>query len=179
VKRSTAICALSLLLPVFLWLFGADIFAVAWHATHGFHREMNGIRFYVPLLYKEDDGSVYNEFSFYTYRSTLFRKDGSITIGFQKQKPESSFQPMDQNSQHALGMYFQEQRSIRLANQSGTCFEYGIDFLRLGAVRPGPQRVWIECRFTDALRASFNGSSNAVPDFYKFLNESEPVKQNH
>jgi hypothetical protein len=179
VKRSTAICALALLLPVAVWLFGANTLALAWHASHGFHREMTGVRFYVPLLYREDDGSVYNEFSFYTYRSLFFRKDGNITIGFQRQRPEISFQPMDQNSQHALGMYLHGKRSATLANQYGNCFEYGIDVLTISAARHGSGRVWIDCRFRDNLRASFDGSSSAIPDFYDFLNRAKLVQRNH
>jgi hypothetical protein len=179
VKRSTAICALALLLPVAVWLFGVNIFALAWHASHGFHREMNGVRFYVPLLYREDDGSVYNEFSFYTNRSPLSKKDGSITIGFQNQEPKVSFGPMDQKSQHMLGVQLRAQRSAKLAEQSGDCFEYGIDVLTISATRHGFGRVWIECRFRNDLRASFDGSSSAIPDFYDFLDRAKLVQRNH
>ncbi len=178
-KRNTLICALALLLPVAVWLLGANLFALTWHASHGFHREMNGIRFYVPLLYREDDGSVYNEFSFYTYGSALFRKDGSITIGFPRQESGTSFRPMDQKSQRMLGVSLLAQRSATLADQSGECFEYGIDVLTISATRHGSGRVWIECRFRDDLRASFDRSSSAIPDFYDFLDRARLVQRNH
>ncbi len=178
-RKSSAICAFAILLLIGVWLLGTNLFSLTWHASHGFHREMNGVRFYVPLLYREDDGSVYNEFSFYTNRSPLFKKDGSITIGFQNQAPKVSFAPMDQKSQHMLGVQFLAQRSATLANQSGDCFEYGIDVLMINATRHGFGRVWIECRFRDDLRASFDGSSSAVPDFYDFLDRAKLVQRNH
>lgn len=178
-KRSTAICAFALLVVVAVWLLGANVFAFTWHGAHGFHREINGVRFYVPLLYREDDGSVYNEFSFYTYRSALFKKDGSITVSFQKQERGTPFGPMDPKSQQTLGVFLWRQRAVAFAEQPGNCFEYGINAVTLQPASAGPDRVWIECRFARDVRASFDGSANAIPDFYGFLGAAELLKQTH
>lgn len=167
-RRRIGICASAFLFPLGVWLFGANMFSLGWHATHGFHREINGVRFYVPLLYREDNGSVYNEFSFYTYRSALFSKEGSITIDFPKHESGMSSGPMYSKSQKMLGVFLVGQRAATLAGQPGNCFEYGLNETTLN-LQLAPTRVWIQCRFGPNMEASFNGSANAAPDLYKFL----------
>lgn len=176
--KRIGICASAFLFPLGVWLFGANMFSLVWHATHGFHREINGVRFYVPLLYRENNGSVYDEFSFYTYRSALFSKEGSITIDFPKYASGMSSGPMNSKSQKMLGVFLVGQRTATMADQPGNCFEYGINEATL---KPAiaPARVWIQCRFEPNMEASFDGSANAAPDLYEFLAEANRTRPTH
>lgn len=65
--------------------FLAESIAIAWHLRHGFHAEMRGLRFSVPLLYDENHGSNILQLSIDTSPGHLNKKIAFITIDFHRQ----------------------------------------------------------------------------------------------
>jgi hypothetical protein len=180
--RSTlVVMVMAAIVTADLYLFQGNILAFAWHARNGFHREFNGVRFRVPLFYEENAGSVMNQFSILSLPSPAHRSSSSITVEF---PPWSSSNPCKNSPciysadvAQRLGLTRLGERTARLGNRSGNCIEYQYDALTLGPRPSNSQILWITCRLGKDLDVSFDGTRNAVPEFYAFLESASEVKQ--
>jgi len=159
------------------YLFGLSIVAFGWHMRHGFHQEVHGFRFNVPLFYEEGDGVKANSFSIYSYACPLRKKSSSISIDFPPWSSDRTLTPMSRDNAQRMGLGLLGQRSARFANRTGKCIEYlqqGIPALSLG--HSEMELMWITCQFGD-VGAHFNGTRNAVPEFYQFLESAQEVQR--
>jgi hypothetical protein len=167
---------LALILITDFYLFGLSIFAFGWHVRHGFHREINGFRFKVPLFYQEGDNITMNTLSIYSYPSPIRRKFSTINVDF---PPWSSNQPLLASDEDArrIGLGLLGQHSARLASRTGKCIEYSQKGLATISPNPADLRlIWITCKFGD-VNATFDGTPSAVPEFYGFLESADEVKR--
>ena len=159
-----------------MYLFAGYIPALVWHARHGNHVEMNGLRFRVPLMYEEDHGSRMNELSISTLGGPYNRKFGSVTIDFHRQVAEPD-SPEAVTRLARLGLRKSVGAKLRLADREGTCFTYVA--IATGQDAPAPAQIMagsISCKFGDDLGAGFHGTPNAVPDFYAIIASAENIK---
>jgi hypothetical protein len=165
-------------------IFAADYFlaesmAIAWHVRHGFHAEMQGLRFKVPLLYDEDHGVNMLELSFHTLPGHLNGKMAFITVDFHKQPPVAAGSPPQDAQLARFGHKHSEPHPLRVAGRDGTC----ADRVPIPIAQDAPltarvlaDTYFINCMFGDDLRIRFSGSKNAIPDFYSIMQSAEPVK---
>jgi len=160
-----------------LFLFQTNIFAFAWHLRHGFYREFNGIRFAVPLFYQEAQGSTLNEFSIIANPSPIHKKHAFITVSFPPWTTDRPLRPMSPEDAGRIGMTLAGERDDRFGNRAGKCVEYTQNRMALdGQERPsGLQPIWITCRFGE-VDVDFDGSRNAVPEFYFLMESANEVK---
>jgi hypothetical protein len=157
----------SLILLAGLYLFGMNWFAFAWHVRHGFHREVAGIRFSVPLFYQEESASP-NRLSITEYRSPVRSPHAFITVDRLPSPPKPALVPLAKEEAETLGLIPMGQRNAILASQAGTCMEYSQDQLVLAgySIRT---LMYIECRFGNDLDVRFDGSQDSAPEFYSFI----------
>ena len=168
---------LALVLVTDFYLFGLSIVAFGWHMRHGFHQEIHGFRFYVPLFYQESDRVKANSFFIYSYSCPLRRKSSAISIDFPPWSSDKVLTPMSKDNAQRMGLSLFDHRSARFANRTGMCIEYlqqGIPGLSPGRSEMEP--MWITCQFGD-VSAQFDGTHNAVPEFYQFLESAQEVKR--
>jgi hypothetical protein len=159
------------------YLFGLNIFAFGWHMRHGFHRETGGFRFKVPLFYQESDSVTMNQFSIDSFPSPIRSKSSSISMEFPPWSSNKPVLPLPDELAPSAGLGLLGQHSARLASRSGKCIEYMQQGgLTLSAIRAELQPVWITCQFGD-VSATFDGTRNAVPEFYEFLESAREVKR--
>jgi len=159
------------------YLFGLSLVAFGWHMRHGFHREVHGFRFNVPLFYDEGDDVKANSFSIYSYASPLRKKSSGISIDFPPWSSNKTLMPMSEDIAQPIGLGLLGHRSARFANRTGRCIEYlhqGI--LALSPGRTEMEPTWITCQFGD-VSANFDRTRNAVPEFYQFLESAQEVKR--
>jgi hypothetical protein len=156
-------------------LFGMNVFAFAWHVRHGFHREVNGTRFWVPLFYQERESPASNQFSINSYSSPVRREYSSITVEFPPWSSGKTISPMPREDAERMGLTQVARRSAKLGRRSGICIEYAQD----GPALSGPSLEllprYIECRLGSELQVSFEGSRNAVPELYAFMESATEV----
>ncbi|HYX53390.1 MAG TPA: hypothetical protein VE783_08050 [Candidatus Limnocylindrales bacterium] len=149
----------------------AESMALAWHVRHGFHVEMNGIRFKVPLLYYEDHGSNMLELSLSTIPGRLNKKEATIVVDFHRQRPLSEDKAEVGGARlQKWGMSRSGTRTIQMVGRTGSC----TDFTGKSASIPSPYVV--DCSFGDEMRIHFFGTENAVADFYSILQSAEVVR---
>jgi hypothetical protein len=162
-------------------VFTADYFlsetlALGWHLRHGFHAEMNGIKFKVPVLYREDHEPKLLEISFSTMPGRYNRKMAVLTVDFHKQPPAAQ-DPERGARLVRLGVKESAPRPVRMAGHDGTCVEQSPLYQEdTGRMLKG--NYTIRCSFADDLYVSFWGTQNAVPDFYTIVQSAEAVKGN-
>lgn len=159
-----------------LYLFGMSCFAFAWHVRHGFHREMNGIKFSVPLFYQEERALDDNQLALVTYRSPIHSEHASITVDFLTKTSRQASLPIAGEDAESLGLVLKGQRNATLGSRAGTCLES----VQSQLVLPGysaPTLMYIECRFGDELDVRFDGSQSAVPEFYSFIESAREVSR--
>jgi hypothetical protein len=150
-----------------VFLFGPQIFATVWEARTGFHRDLHGIRFHVPLFYVSSDSTAYGQYDFATTPSPTRKKYAFITVDFQKQASEAPPRPMTTSALERLHERLTGQRTATLAGKSGTCFEYADE----------KNVVTIECYFDGGPRTWFMGTPNTLEDFYTFMNRAETMSK--
>jgi hypothetical protein len=156
--------------------FLAESIAIAWHLRHGFDAEMRGLRFRVPLLYDENHGSNMLQLSIDTFPGHLNKKIAFITVDFHRQTP-SKLDSSDREARLArFGLKQSAVHPLRMAGREGTC----IDLVPIpGAENASlPARVYsglyiIDCSFGEDLQIHFDGSPNALPDFYELVRSAE------
>ena len=158
--------------------FLAEAIAIGWHLRHGFHAEMNGIKFRVPLLYEEDHRVNLQQLSFSTTPGHLNKKIAFLSVDFHKQtlaEPDSAQRTAQLNQ---LGIKESAPHQLRMAGHDGSC----IDQLPLDQGSPESTGLVlrgnyeIRCTFAGDLHVSFWGTPNAVPDFYAIMQSAESVK---
>jgi hypothetical protein len=160
------------------YLFGLSIAAFGWHLRHGFYREVGGLRFRVPWFYEESDNITVNALSIYSFPSPIHRKSSSISVQF---PPGSQNKPLaaltDQQAQR-IGLSYLGERSARLAIRAGKCIEYAEQVISKppAGLPEHLQPTRITCQFGD-VDATFDGTRNAVPEFYGFLESAGEVKR--
>ncbi len=163
-----------------LYLFQGSLFVFAWHVRYGFHREYHGLMFRVPLFYEENAGSVLNQFSIMSLPSPVHRSSSSITVEFPPWSSAVSCQPgpcrYSEDDAARLGLTFLGERVAKLGSRSGNCIEYAANGVTLSPRQPALQAVWIQCRLGKDLDVTFDGTRNAVPEFYAFLESASEVK---
>jgi hypothetical protein len=167
---------LALILVTDFYIFGLSIITFIWHVRHGFHREINGFRFRVPLFYQEGDNITMNTLSIYSFPSPIHRKSSSISVDF---PPWSSNQPLVASDEDVRrnGLGLVGQRSARLGNRTGKCIEYSQQGIATMSPNPADLRlIRIICKFGD-VEATFDGTRNAVPEFYGCLESADEVKR--
>jgi len=166
----------TLIVLVDLQLFGMSLLAFAWHVRHGFHREVHGIKFRVPLFYQESEDSTLNQFSIHAFPSDMHREDSAITVSFPPWTSEMALDPLSKEDAERMGLVLIAQRHAKLGNRSGSCAEYLQDDLDLGGRLSGLGPTEIECRFHN-VEVRFTGSRNAVPEFYSFIESAKEVNR--
>jgi hypothetical protein len=180
VKSKRALLRVGLAITIVLadwYLFAGYIPAVVWHARHGNHVDMNGLRFRVPLLYEEDHSGRMNELSISTLGGPYKRKFGFITIDFHRQAPAEPDSQEGVARLASVGLRKSASVRLRLAGREGTCFTYVA--ITTGEDAPAPAQIMagnISCTFGNDLGVSFNGTPNAVPDFYAIIASAENIK---
>ena len=168
----------SAILLVDLSLFQANIFAFWWHAKHGFHREVHGVRFRVPLFYEQSDSSVMNEFSIYSLRTPIHTKSSSITVEFPPWDATGPSGLLSMDDASRIGLVPLREQGARFGDRTGSCAEY----LRQKLVLNGPSGpkdldpLYISCQFGEYVTTTFDGTRNAIPEFYAFMEAAQEVK---
>lgn len=167
-----------LLLVLAVNYFLAESGAIGWHLRHGFHTEMNGLRFKVPLLYEEDHGINMLQLSFSTTPGHINKKMAFLSVDFHKQPPAEADSPQRTARLAQLGIKESAPHPLRLAGHDGTC----IDLAPLDPESSAPiTRILkgnyeIRCTFADDLHVTFWGTANARSDFYAIMQSAESVK---
>ncbi|HWF06541.1 MAG TPA: hypothetical protein VHA06_22820 [Candidatus Angelobacter sp.] len=159
------------------YLFGLSIAAFGWHLRHGFHREVYGFMFKVPLFYEESDHRTVNAISIYSFPSPIHRESSSISVQFPPGSAKKPLVALTEQQAQRIGLGFLGERSARLAGRTGKCIEYAQQETRTqSAILAHLQPMRITCQFGD-VDATFDGTRNAVPEFYEFLESAGEVKR--
>ena len=156
--------------------FSTELSALAWHARHGFHTQIGGIRVQVPLAYEADDSSSISRMP-----GRLTGPGGLIMFNFQKTlSPEDMETRMKAAEAQLRQRSFKAQvqkvklaeRAATFAGRKGRCVEYGVD-----VVEPRLHSAEIDCSFDGDVSVQLIGSSNLRDDFYNIIQTAEPVKR--
>jgi hypothetical protein len=161
-----------------LSLFQVNISAFWWHVRHGFHREVHGVRFRIPLFYEESASSVMNEFSICTFRTPIHTKSSLITVAFPPWVARGPSGLLSTDDASRIGLAPLRERRARFGDRTGSCAEYLQQRLVLNGAS-GPKDLdflYIRCQFGEDLTATFDGTRNAIPEFYAFMEAAEEVK---
>jgi hypothetical protein len=118
-----------------------------------------------------------NTFSIDSFGSPIRRKSSSISIDFPPWSSNKPVLPLPDELAPSAGLGFLRQHSVQFGSRTGRCIEYVQQGdLTLSAIRADLQPVWITCQFGD-VSATFDGTRNAVPEFYEFLESAREVKR--
>jgi len=164
---------LSAVLVTDVTFFGSQIFSMVWETRTGFHRDLHGIRFHVPLFYTSSSGVAYDNYSFTTLPSRTRHKLSFIVVDFQRSTLHDPPRPLPPEMLAKIGERLTGERKTTLAGRKGDCLEYAYqDSKQQG----NPvDSIHIECYFGPDLRTSFQGSPNTVEEFYDFMHKAEPL----
>jgi hypothetical protein len=180
-KRTILVIALiSVIGLTDLYVFGRYIPALMWHVRNGNHVEMNGIKFWVPLAYSEDHRDTMNQLSIDTFGGPFSHKTAFIAIDFHRQAPALPDSPEMTTHLERFGLRKSSGPKLTLAGREGDCFRYvaiggGEGTQAAAKIMAGS----IHCKFGDDLSVSFNGTQNAVSDFYLIVASAENVRGKH
>jgi hypothetical protein len=150
-------------------VFHQEWIPLRWHLRHGFHAEMNGIRFTVPLLYDEDHGSQPNTLAFWKFPGCFSRKTAAVTVQTRKEPLEPRFTGGSEFRRTEL--------AAALVGKEGKCVEYAGKEDSTLRVAADNRPLYIFCSFGENLYASFSGTLNAKEEFYAFLRNAELVNR--
>jgi hypothetical protein len=184
-KWATVIAVLAtVILLADLYLFGEYVRILSWHAWHGNRVEMNGLRFRVPLLYAEDHGDRMNVLSIDRFPSRFSSKLALIRIEFYRQIPVIPDAPQAAAVLQQFGVKKSGRHKLRLADREGTCIDYIPVPTSAKDGAPAGLRVpagfySIHCTFGEDLGANFDGTEDAIADFYAIIQSAETVKGGH
>ena len=158
-----------------LYLFGGYIRVLTWHAWHGNHVEMNGLRFRVPLWYFEDHTDRTNQLNIDTFPVRFSSKAAFINIDFHRQPPAEPDSPQGERIRQQMGLGKSASHKVRLADREGMCVNYfRINSDKNAADPGGPSHI--HCTFGEDLGATFAGTQDAVADFYAIIASAENVR---
>jgi hypothetical protein len=157
----------------------AEVSALIWHARHGFHAELGGIRVRVPLGYEASDAAGPTSLLIIKQPGHLQRGGASIEVDFQKlPSPEAMRAAEAMVPKRAVTNKKVGERTATFAGRSGTCVEYVPEFVdpRINnLIREGDGRE-IDCRFGD-VAVTLIGTANLKDDFYDIIQTAEPVRR--
>lgn len=153
--------------------FGPQILATVWELRTGFHRDLHGIRFRVPLFYTSSSDIAYDNYSFITLPSRTRNKMSFIGVDFQRNTLNGPHRPLPPEMLTKIGERFTGKRKATLAGRQGDCLEYAYEYSRHQGNRA--DSISIDCYFGPDLRTSFQGSPNTVEEFYSFMHNAEPL----
>jgi hypothetical protein len=149
----------------------AESIPIAWHLRHGFHAELQGLRFRVPFLYYEDHGVNMLQLSFNTMPGRLNKKYAFVTVDFHKQPPTPpETAELKETRLKKFGMQQERVQQVRMAGREGICTDFA------PALLDSIGQYVIDCSFGEDLHVHFNGTQNAIPDFYTIVASAESVK---
>jgi len=159
------------------YLFGASLFAFAWHVRHGFHKEAEGINFRVPLVCEEVDTILLNEVNFECGPSRIRRRDAWMTFNFRVESSDRPLVPIKEEFLRKIGEHYAGRRNTTLAGRAGFCLEYESEVDGMDPQNVFAHQERIDCSFGRDLHASFLGTANAANEFYEFMQTAQPVKR--
>ncbi|MCU1255986.1 MAG: hypothetical protein JWM83_2285 [Candidatus Angelobacter sp.] len=159
----------------------AEISALAWHARHGFHAELRGIRVQIPLPYEADDSAGMPTLLITRYAGHLWHGGGVISIDFGKQPSIEAMQAAEAMLlKGSVGVKRTKvgERTAVFAGRQGTCLEFipEIDNSLINKLIRERDIRDIDCRFGGDLSVRFMGSANLKSDFYNVIQTAESVK---
>ena len=155
-------------------LFDAQLFSTIWEARTGFHRDVHGIRFHVPLFYVSASDAQ-DSYTFSTLASPTRRKWAVISVSFPREASQVTWRPLSPEMLQRIGDRLAGQRAVTLAGKAGNCFEYAK--VSTDQAPELSRTMQVECYFPSDVRTSFLGSSNTVEDFYTFMNRAEAMSK--
>ena len=165
----------SLIAAAVLYLFQGNISAFSWHIRHGFHREVNGMRFVVPLFYEESDRPVANQFSISSIPSPIHKGYSSITVEFLPSSWKIPASLFTKDDAPTLGLTYLGARGAKIGSRSGNCIEYLQNQPVLSPNGHHSERMGITCRFGEQLVVQFDGLRRTAPEFYSFMEDASEV----
>ena len=176
-KRAILIVALTgVIILADMYLFAGCVPALVWHARHGNHVEMNGVRFRVPLFYEEDHEDRANGLFITTLGGPYNQKFGFINIDFHRQSAVEPDSPEGVARLARLGLKKSAGPRLRLADREGVCFTYAATATGEGAPAAQVMAGSISCKFGNEMGATFHGTPNAVADFYAIIESAENIR---
>jgi hypothetical protein len=156
-----------------------EISALIWHARHGFHAELGGIRVRVPFGYEASDFAGPTSLLIIKQAGHFQRGAATITVDFQRQpsleamQRAESMRPKGDVTRKKVG-----ERTATFAGRSGTCVEYVPEFVdpRISELMREHDMREIDCRFGD-VAVELIGTANLKDDFYDIIQTAEPVRR--
>ena len=147
-----------------------------WHLLHGFHTETNGIRIWVPYLYRAVEVGPRQGVVLLPYPGFFATSDaespGTITIDFVKANQSGergvTIGSMKIAAVSTERFFKMRERNLAMAGRNGQCVEYETD-AESSLERGKRSKLKIECRFGDDLRAAFLGSAASSGTFYEII----------
>ena len=154
-----------------------EVSALIWHARHGSHAEINGIKVQVPLLYEAEDSDGVTSLVLTKFGGTLQPGGGFIMVSFLPHPSSEAQQRVDAlMTKRAVTKTKVEERTVVFAGRSGSCIE--------SISKTGNQVVDeifrthdlcnIDCRFGD-VTVKFGGSANLKDDLYRMIQSAQQV----
>ncbi len=170
------------------------IMSLGWHLHHGFHADLNQVRFWVPLAYEANSDMTHGILFLRTIPPSFLHKfvpPGDLKFAFihvvfwnpdAGQVPSRSLEEALRSVEVPLlrrGFQKTGERQAVLAGQEGRCLEYsGPPFVDAG-VPFGDKNIQIFCYFGDWANANFSGTPKAVEDFYSLLRTAARAPEPH
>ncbi len=156
-----------------------EISALIWHARHGFHAQLGGIRVRVPLAYEASDAAGPTSLLIIKQAGHLQRGGATIIVDFQKLPSLEAMQTAEAMLRKpAVTNKKVGERTATFAGRSGTCVEYVPEFAdpRINELIREHDMREIDCRFGD-VAVSLIGTANLKDDFYDIIQTAEPVRR--
>ena len=161
-----------------------EITHLAWHARHGFHAEIGGIRVHVPLSWEAEDPHGAPSLDMIRLPGHFWQGFGSVSISFWKLPPpeaEEAAAALLQKKGFRIGEKRTkvEERTAVFAGKPGKCVEYisAFDDSRINKLIRESDMRNIECRFGSNVSVELIGSANLKDDVYDIIQTAEPVQK--
>jgi hypothetical protein len=138
----------------------------------------------VPLFYAVDHRGEMNVLYIDRLPSRFSGKIALIRIDFHRQPPVMPDTPQGEELLQQLGIRNFGRHKLRLADREGTCVDFipiptGVKDDTLAAARVPSDFYNIQCTFGENLGVNFNGTQDAIADFYAIIKSGETVKGEH
>jgi hypothetical protein len=157
--------------------YSTELSPVVWHAQHGFHAEVNGIRLRVPLAYEVLESPGLPTIMMIRQSAHLWHGGGMIDINFHKPPSPEAIQLMESMGVGRKAIIGEQ--TATLAGRPGKCVEGIPQFGNPGldeAIRKS-NVLEIDCWFGGEVEVTFQGTPNLKDEFYAVVRDAEPVQR--